>query len=157
MRHLVCRIPDIKFAGRMREKTQSYVLSVDLDDPSTSNGITEVAKKIIPYIAVTSECGHVRKKTCLMGKYKTFYGNGVTLNSCFIVYYAGDQGLSETSYHSIYARSSEEKPGQRLSPLVPQPQEWHSMKATYHPLCALFLCALLSPAVRNVQIHSCHV
>ena len=60
----------------MKEKTQSYVLSVDLDDPSTSNGITKVAKKIIPYIVVTSECGHVRKKTCLMGKYNTFYEMG---------------------------------------------------------------------------------
>ena len=56
----------------------------------------------------------------------------------------------QVTYHSIYARSSEEKPEQRLSPLVPQPQEWHSMKATYHPSCAL-----LSPAVRNVQF--CHL
>ena len=63
-----CRIPNIKYASKMREKTKSYVLSVDLDDPSTSTGITDVVKKILPYIPVISEDGHVRKKTCLMGK-----------------------------------------------------------------------------------------
>ena len=53
----------------MKEKTKSYVLSVDLDDPSTSTGITNVVKKILPYIPVISEDGHVRKKTCLMGQF----------------------------------------------------------------------------------------
>ena len=67
----VCSIPDIKYASKMREKTKSYVLSVDLDDPSTSTGITDVVRKILPYIPVVSKDGHVRKKTCLMGESRT--------------------------------------------------------------------------------------
>ena len=132
----MCRIPDLKYASKMREKTKSFVLSVDLDDPSTSNGITDVCKKILPYIPVISSDGHVRKKTCLMGESRTCVRQPAKY--CLI---SGDQGLSETSYHSIYARSSEEKPEQRLSPFVPQPQEWHAMKAAYHPEHSSTMCS----------------
>lgn len=52
----------------MREKTKSFVLSVDLDDPSTSEGITNVARKVLPYVADKTPCGEVRKKTAFMGK-----------------------------------------------------------------------------------------
>ena len=43
------------------------VLSVDMDDPSTSRGVTEVMKKWIKYTSVLSSCGNVRRKMVING------------------------------------------------------------------------------------------
>ena len=54
----------------MREKSSGLVLSVDMQDPNTTRGVTEVVKNYVPYAAVLSEDGSVRKKMVVNGNFK---------------------------------------------------------------------------------------
>ena len=55
------------YAKKMREKSVGFVLSVDMNDPSTTRGVTEVLKKHLDYVPVLSEDGHVRQKMVING------------------------------------------------------------------------------------------
>ena len=64
---VIFRIPSIAYAQKMREKSVGMVLSVDLQDPSTTRGVTEVMKGYLNVVPIVSPCGNVRKKTVIHG------------------------------------------------------------------------------------------
>ena len=51
----------------MKEKSSSRVLGVDMQDPNSTYGITEVMKNIMEYVPEVSDCGRVHKKTVIFG------------------------------------------------------------------------------------------
>ena len=52
----------------MRQRSESRVLKVDLQDPNSTHGITEVLKNIIKYVPEVSECGEIRKASVIFGE-----------------------------------------------------------------------------------------
>ena len=60
-------IPKIAYSQKMSEKTKCYVMNVDLQDSSTSAGMTEVLKGYRPFTPVTSRSGQVRAKMLVQG------------------------------------------------------------------------------------------
>ena len=54
----------------MREKTESFVLAVDLKDPNTTKGVVDVMKNYNSYSPSLTECGNVRQKVAVMGNTK---------------------------------------------------------------------------------------
>ena len=70
------RIPQIKYPNKMKEKSVGQVLRVDLQDPNTSRGITEVLKNCIPYVSNESDCGNVRRKVVVNGIWFPFISKG---------------------------------------------------------------------------------
>ena len=64
------RIPDIAYARKMRERSKGLVLSVDMQDPSTTRGLAEVLKNYSPYVSVLSECKNVRRKMVINGPFE---------------------------------------------------------------------------------------
>ena len=66
---LVIRIPELCYAKKMREKSKGLVLAVDMNDPSTTRGVTEVLKNLVPYLASLTEDGNVRQKIIVNGWY----------------------------------------------------------------------------------------
>ena len=58
----------------MREKSSGLVLSVDMQDPNTTRGVTEVVKNYVPYATVLSEDGRVRKKMAINGIFSCALG-----------------------------------------------------------------------------------
>ena len=61
------RTPGIAFAQKMKEKTIGQVLSVELQDPNTTQGIIEVLKTYLKYATPISPCGNVRRKIVIHG------------------------------------------------------------------------------------------
>ena len=51
----------------MREKSKGFVLAVDMQDPSTTRGLTEVLKNYLNYTGVLSEDGNLRRKMIING------------------------------------------------------------------------------------------
>ena len=58
----------------MKQKSNSGVLHVLDQDPSTSEGMTTVLKSILPYVPAVSECRNVRAKTLIQGERTTGWG-----------------------------------------------------------------------------------
>ena len=67
------RVPKVPYAQKMKEKSNCKVLSVINEDPSTTAGMTNVAKSFLPYIPVTSDCGNIRAKTAIQGTHVYLY------------------------------------------------------------------------------------
>ena len=61
----------------MKEKSVGQVLSVELQDPNTTRGVTEVIKNYNPYASVVSDCGNVRRKIVINGMWDL--SNNITL------------------------------------------------------------------------------
>lgn len=102
----LCRVPAIAYAERMASKSTPMVLDVTDDDPATSHGMTSVLLKLLEYSPTITPCGEVRKTT------------GVN----------GDQGFVAISRKQVACRVGEEEASQRLSCLLPMPQDWHACK-----------------------------
>jgi hypothetical protein len=64
----ILRIPKISHSQKMGQKSQGWVIGVDLQDPSSHQGVIEVMKGYIKYVPVTSACGNVRRKIPVFGK-----------------------------------------------------------------------------------------
>ena len=84
------------------------VLAVSNHDPATVYGATNVLLNMLKYTAPISPCGNVRLR--------------VPVN--------GDQGYCEKNRKGVDSRTEVEDPNQRLSPLLPLPQEWHAQKVS---------------------------
>ena len=90
----------------MSEKSNSMVIAVSNDDPATVFGATNVLLNMVNYTSCISPCGQVRLRTIVNG----------------------DQGFCEKNRKAVNSRTELEDPKERLSPLLPLPQEWHAMK-----------------------------
>lgn len=101
----IFRVPKIAFPDKMRGKSNCYTVDVSDNDPSTTNGCTNVLLDMLEYVPVICPCGEVRKKTAVFG----------------------DQGLCERCRKAVYSRTGEDA-NQRLNCLVAVPQDFHAMK-----------------------------
>ena len=52
----------------MRSKCAVHVLSVELKDPSTTKGLSDVLKNYVPYVSLESDSPDVRRKVLVHGK-----------------------------------------------------------------------------------------
>ena len=52
----------------MKQKSERWVLKVDLQDPNSTHGITEVLKNILKYVPAVSEDGEIRKASVIFGE-----------------------------------------------------------------------------------------
>lgn len=102
-------MPPIPYAAKMAEKSNTMVLAVSDDNPATTNGITNVLLNMLRYTPVTSPCGQVRQRTIVNG----------------------DQGFSALCHQAVDSRTEVGDPSQRLSPLLPLPQDWHAAKVSF--------------------------
>ena len=100
-------MPSLPYADKMKEKSNCHVLAVSNENPATTHGATNVCLHMLKYIPTITQCGEVRKKTCLHG----------------------DQGFCERCRQAIGTRC-DEKATQRLSPLLSLPQDWHAQLVT---------------------------
>ena len=66
-KQLCSRIPDIAFASKMREKSEGWVMGVDILDPSKYSGVIEVMKNQLKCVPVVSQCGNVRRAQPVFG------------------------------------------------------------------------------------------
>ena len=99
-------MPGIPYAEKMAEKSNCMVIAVSNDDPATVFGATSVLLNMLKYTPSISPCGQVRLR--------------IPVN--------GDQGFCEKTRKGVNSRTELEDPEQRLSPLLPLPQEWHAAK-----------------------------
>ena len=102
-------MPRIPYAEKMAEKSDCMVIAVSNDDPATVFGATNVLLNMLDYTPSMTPDGQVRLRTLVNG----------------------DQGFCEKSRKAVYSRTEVEDPKQRLSPLLPLPQEWHALKVFY--------------------------
>ena len=65
--NIYSRTPSVTHANHMKQKSSSRVLKVDMQDPNSTHGITEVMKNIMEYVPEVSDCGRVHKKTVIFG------------------------------------------------------------------------------------------
>ena len=106
------RVPKVPHAARMKEKSNCMVIDVSNDDCATVHGATNVLLNMLRYTPVVSPCGNVRLRTVVNG----------------------DQGFCEKNRKAVDSRTEVEDPSQRLSPLLPLPQEWHATKVLNNTL-----------------------
>ena len=100
------KIPPICFAERMASKSNTHILSVSNDDPSTTFGQTNVCLNMMKYVPAISESGEVRKNTEVYG----------------------DQGYVSLTRKCVASRAGEESSKERISALRAMPQDWHALK-----------------------------
>ena len=108
-------LPSIRFADRMASKSNTFILSVSNDDPSTTFGQTNACLNMMKYVASVSESGQISKNTEVYG----------------------DQGFVTLTRKSVYSRAGEKSSKERLSALIGQPQDWHALKVRSSVLAQL--------------------
>ena len=52
--------PEVKYSQKMSQKSKMIVLALDLEDPSTSEGMIRVCKKLVPYVPTLPTDGKQR-------------------------------------------------------------------------------------------------
>ena len=102
----IFRVPAIPYADKMASKSNTMVIAVSNDDPATTKGATDVMLNLLRYVPETSPCGQVRQRTIVNG----------------------DQGFVSLCRKAVDSRTEVSDPKERLSPLLPLPQDWHACK-----------------------------
>ena len=60
-------MPPVPYAQKMSQKTNSGVVSVLMEDPSTKEGMVNICRSYLKYVPVISSDGNVRAKVLTQG------------------------------------------------------------------------------------------
>ena len=128
--------PDVKFKQKMSQKSNMVVLALDLEDPSSSEGMINVSRKLVPYLPTLPNSE--KQKTCVHGD-QGFFEKGRThifsFNNIRFTYL-------RLGHHATWSLCNETSAEKKLAGLCFLPQEWHKKRVSPCRGVSLKTCAL---------------